>query len=525
MAGWREWRVSSESSPSAARLSPEVWFGALLMAALVIAPANARAEPSGDGTSETFRYRKPQPAHYLRAVLEELIVLGGEGAQYWKDRDINSEDWDLDYNWSSFRDKLDGSAYSFDTNRFPTNFAYHPAAGTLYYLAPRSNHLGVLESLAYATATSTFWEIIAEFRERVSINDMWVTPLSGLSLGETTTQLGAFFDRGCASRLNSALGWAFGPARSLHDALDGAELERAGSCDAWGFDAATQHRFGISLGAAQVRAANGELYQTTRGRLETSLVNLPDTEPTGGGWRGFADGNVSDMSLALAYGPHAIQDMLIETRATLAGAQYRRLLGGSSLLGLGDRALFGVVVGTQYSVHRYQPSLAPDSVFLVDAPAVTVRWSGHRPGYAFELAVDAGATFGGMDALALPDYRQRFGDVGLTTIARQQRYNYVLGIALVPRARLELEGAELGISARSERVEGIRVFDRYAEKATSTVPVTEQRRRGTLWLSVGPRTGARLTVSAEANDRHGSVGTIQKTRRDFALALSLGAAL
>jgi Domain of unknown function (DUF3943) len=518
--------VSSERADGRTQFARCVLRRALLGGVLLAVPVTASAEGLSAASSETFRYRRPESPHYGRAALEELIVIAGEAAQYWKDRDINSEDWDLDYDWSSFRGKLDGTAYSFDTNRFATNFAYHPAAGTLYYLAPRGNRLDVLESLGMATATSAFWEIFAEFRERVSINDMWVTPLSGLSLGETTTQLGAFFDRGCDSRLNRLLGFVFGPVRSLHDAMDGAQLERARRCDEWGFDVASPHRFRISVGAAQMRSSDGELYRTTHGRLETSVVNLPDSDEHAGGWRGFADGNVSDMSLALAYGPHDIQDMLIETRATVAGAQYHRRLGGSPALGLGDRALFGVVVGMQYSLHRYEVLAPLDSVFLVDAPAVTVRWAGNRPGYGFELAFDAGATFGGMDSLALAAYRRSRGDFGLTTIARQQRYNYVVGVAFVPRVRLELEGVELGVSARSERVTAVRAFDRYGEGAdTGGVPVGEQRRRGTLWLSVGPRSGIRLTFSAEAGDRHGNVGPVRKTLTDQGLSLSLGAAL
>jgi Domain of unknown function (DUF3943) len=489
-----------------------------LLAIVLTAPAVAQGEAAEEEADETFRYRATQSQHYGRAALEELLVLGGEGLQYWKDRSINSEDWDLDYDWRSFRGKLDGTAYSFDTNRFTTNFAYHPAAGTLYYLAPRGNRLNVLESLAYATAASTFWEVFAEFRELVSINDMWVTPLSGLAFGETTTQLGAFFDRGCASRVNQALGWLFGPARSLHDAVDGAELARAPSCDEWGFDTASTHRFVLAAGGAEVQASDGTWYGVSRGRLETSIINLPVTRD---GWRGFSDGNVSDLVLGLAYGPRDIQDLLIEARTTIAGAQYRRRVVGPKALGFGDRLLFGVTVGTQYSLHRYRTEDAPDSVFLIDAPAVTMRWSGRRPGYGFHVAFDVGATFGGMDALALELYRETHSDEGLTTIARQQRYNYVVGVALVPQLRLELNGAEIGVQGRSERVVGIRALDRY-DRATASVPVTEQRRRAQLWLALGPPKGVRLSFQLELGDRRGAVGDTHRTLSDWALGSSLG---
>lgn len=487
--------------------------------------ATAHAESLAPEPNGTFRYRSPQRAYFGRAAVEELVVLGGEMAQYWKDREINSEDWDLSYSWASFRDKLTGVAYSFDTNRFTTNFAYHPAAGTLYYLAPRANRATVVESLGIALGASTVWEIVAELRERVSINDMWVTPLSGLSFGETATQLGAFFDRGCPTRYNQALGFLFGPTKTLHDRLDGAVLERAKQCDGLGFDTASEHRFFLSVGAAQVRAAGGEHYALASGRLDTQIVNLPQDEPSSG-WTGFSDGNLSELALGLSYGGGQIRDVLVEARTTIAGAQYRAHSLQVSPLHRGDRAVFGVVVGTQYSLHRYLYRGPLDNVFLVDAPAVTVRLSGRRPGYGFELALDAGGTFGGMSALALPDYQREHADEGLTTIARNQGYNYVVGVALIPRARLELEGVELGLSARSERVTAIRVLDRYATSpGTATVPDGELRRRASLWLSLGPRKGVRTTLNLEAAQRSGSVASHARALSELSVGLSLGAAL
>lgn len=453
-------------------------------------------------------------------------MIGGEALQYWNDRAINSADWDLVYSWTSFRQKLTGQAYSFDTNRFETNFAYHPIAGTLYYLAPRNNRLPVLESLGFAFTTSTLWEIVVEFRERVSINDMWVTPLSGLSLGETTTQLGAFFDRGCPTGVNRALGFVFGPLQTLHDKIDGVTPLRARYCDQLGFDARSEHRFNVSVGFAELRANSAELYRVARAKLETSIVNLPATARQAAGWRTFADGNLSDMTVAVAYGQHEVADLLLETRATLAGAEFHGPAGDSKRPGPGDRAIFGVVVGAQYSLHRYELGRPADRVFLVDAPAITVRFSGRRPQYRFALALDAGLALGAMDALALGAHRAVAGNTGLTTITEQQGYNYVAGIALVPMARLELQGVELGVKARGERVTAIRVWDRNSsDSSKSAVPDHELRRRGELWISLGPRVGPRFTLTLEAAERSGTLGASQRRLSELGLGLNLGAAL
>ncbi len=498
-----------------------------VVAGLLLSTASvARAETNEPASLKTYHYRLTPEPNYLRATIEEVIILGGESLQYWKDRNINSEDWDLSYSWSSFEDKLTGVAYAFDTNRFETNFAYHPIAGMLYYLAPRNNRMTVLESLGFAFASSAFWELVVEFREKVSINDLWVTPLSGMALGETTAQLGAFFDRGCATSVNRALGFAFGPLQTVHDKLDGVTPLRPQRCDQLGFDLKSQHRFRFSLGAAELRTSGSELYRVVRGKLETSIVNLPDTEHPVTGWRTFADGNLSDMTLGFSYGAGKVADALIDTRATLAGAEYRRLLDGTRALGFGDRATLGVLVGAQYSLHRYEPTKPADRVFLLDAPAMSMRLVGRRAGYGFALQLDAGATFGGMDALALEVHRARAGSSGLTTIADQQRYNYVAGVALSPSARLELDGVELGFKARSERVTAIYIWGRHGNTPNGDpLPDHEQRRHGELWLSTGPRIGPRLTLSVEATERSGSLGASERRLTEMGVGLSLGAAL
>ncbi len=457
-------------------------------------------------------------------MLEEVLILGVELGQYWKDRDINSEDWDLDYSWETFRDKLDGSAYAFDTNRFETNFAYHPLAGALYHLAARNNRLGLLESLGFSVASSTVWEFIAEFRERVSVNDMFVTPLSGLVLGEATAQLGAFFDRSCDSAVNRALGSVFGPLKTMHDAVDGATLRRAERCDDLGFERLGAHRFRLALGAAEMRSASGSLFRTTRASVESSITNLASFGTEGSGWQTFDDGNLSELELGIAYAGAKLTDLQVAMRSVLAGAHYRQLKPGLGARALGHEVLFGVAVGADYSLHRYDLKDSLDRVFLVDAPAMLASFVGRRRGYGFELTLLAGGTLGGVDAFALPRYRQRAGTEGLTSIALSQRYNHVVGIALAPRIRLALEGAELGLTARSDRVIAIRALDR-ARKEASSVPASELRRRGSLWFSVGPPTGMRLTFSLEGSQRSGSVATTQRTATELGLGVGLGAAL
>lgn len=74
-----------------------------------------------------------------------------------------------------------------DGDDFIFNYVLHPYAGAAYYMAARSLGFNVLGSFLYCTAISTcFWEYgIEAFMEIPSIQDLFITPLSGLLLGET----------------------------------------------------------------------------------------------------------------------------------------------------------------------------------------------------------------------------------------------------------------------------------------------------------------------------------------------------
>ena len=139
---------------------------------------------------ENFKQR-----HYLRAGLELLAFLGAGFVWYWSDPELNSPDWDLNWDWQSWRKKLtlDHGGVSFDNNAFDINAYQHAKSGTAFYLTARSNNLNVLESFLFSLAAATVWEYFGEYREKVSINDLTLTPVAGMAVGEVLSQLGAFF--------------------------------------------------------------------------------------------------------------------------------------------------------------------------------------------------------------------------------------------------------------------------------------------------------------------------------------------
>lgn len=84
--------------------------------------------------------------------------------------------------WNNIR-----SGHTWDKDKAIFNEILHPYAGAAYYMSARSQGCNVWQSLAYCAFISTvFWEYgIEAFNEIPSTQDLIITPLGGLIIGET----------------------------------------------------------------------------------------------------------------------------------------------------------------------------------------------------------------------------------------------------------------------------------------------------------------------------------------------------
>ena len=72
-----------------------------------------------------------------------------------------------------------------DKDDWAFNYVGHPIAGSYYYNSVRSQNATWLESFLFATFQSCVWEYVIEgLAERPSIQDLIVTPIGGVIIGE-----------------------------------------------------------------------------------------------------------------------------------------------------------------------------------------------------------------------------------------------------------------------------------------------------------------------------------------------------
>lgn len=487
------------------------------LASVASAQRSAGSEPREPADpNEVFRYVERADAYPFRAALEVVGLLGLGTAQYFWNHNANSADWDFDYNWDDFRTKISGSGYTFDTNRFDTNYITHPGGGTLYYWAARGNRLPVLTSFVYAASASTLWEIFGEFRERASINDLFVTPISGVVLGETTLQLGAFFDRSCASTANSVLGAMLAPAKAVHDAIDGAVPLRDRACDRYGLSQSGAHEFRFALSEGAVWATQGSdepAYPETAIDVSSRVVALGRYGRPGRALETFGDGNSSELWLHSGLSASGWSDFTLGASVVPVGLHYRDIDRD-----YGHEALFGLLLATEYSVHRYDAAgLTPsiDRVFTLDAPGVSIAYRRLQGGTRFEAELQTSVTLAGVEAFAMAEYLREGSVDALASVARANGYNHALGLTVSPRVRWIARDVEAGAELKTTELWGIRALDRDPDRE-SDVSVFEARRRASAWVSFGPVLWSlRLSLRGSALQRWGTLADARAERTEL----------
>jgi hypothetical protein len=407
----------------------------LVGAAMLLRPAFATAQPA-DEPIATFAYTAPAEKNYLRAILEleSLSTI----SEVWYVIDVR-QGGDPGYRWQMFQRKLSGTALGHDDNAFGTNFHGHGVGGNAYYLSARGNQLSIGESFGFAVAGALLWEYFGEIGEVVSVNDLIVTPFSGITIGEPFTQLSAYFDRQPATFTTRALGTAFGPLKSLNDALDGRVLRRSSTArDEW-------HRFSLG-GSAQL--AREELRQPQHSVIERSdfsldfreqLARLRDYEGATEQSTWFDDGNLSDMSLHVAAGPRGLGDLAFATHVVPFGYFQRRAHFDASGL-RGGGLVVGFEMGYRYLIHDYGDGLEStrDHSAFIQPAGARFEYRAALGGASLAARVDVAATYGGIHPIASRAYGDRSK---LAPII--QHFDYYFGAGAQLESSLELRYAGL----------------------------------------------------------------------------------
>src|SRR5690606_5776352 len=123
-------------------------------------------------------------------------------------------------------------------------------AGYLYYAGTRSNGFTALESFLFSFTGSLLWEYLAEFREKVSINDVLVTPVGGAIMGEVMYRLSEFLWSIKDSFLHKTFATLSDPVGAINRWINGSYPKRSTNLDQYGLSKDIFHQMRFAVGAS-----------------------------------------------------------------------------------------------------------------------------------------------------------------------------------------------------------------------------------------------------------------------------------
>jgi hypothetical protein len=156
---------------------------------------------------------------YFRFFLEESALITFQIGWYYSHTGISDEDFDLQWDWPSWDKKLTSLPH-FDTNGFYINAISHTLAGTLEYQVARANGIGVGGATLVGLAGSVLWEYFVEYKERPSLNDLFINTTAGVMIGEPAAQISRALRRGRPTPGRWVLALGLAPFEFLNDGFD-----------------------------------------------------------------------------------------------------------------------------------------------------------------------------------------------------------------------------------------------------------------------------------------------------------------
>jgi hypothetical protein len=490
----------------------------------------ARPRAVGVAPEWTPEVEEQRAAHHLRSWFEMGAGLGLGAGAYWIFQDRNVADWDN----PRPEERFQAQAWILDNNSLFVNYMGHPLTGGLSYSFARANHYGVASSFGYSFLTSFLWEFVLEFKEKVSINDVIVTPGAGLPIGEFVHKLGLYLNTGRdSSVLVDAARWALGTGVALDRHLDGRGAPNVGRRDNLGFSRAIWHEFRAVYGVASIETPQEPSYARYRLELGGRLVTLPRYLQAHQFGRAFYRADISDFSLGVEASRYGA-GVLAHADTIIVGYHAQAMQRASpGRVPEGVALTVGSGLGWDYlksAANRYrqveQALAQPEPPMKYHVPMRQEQWSGfHLPGVAvdlhaagnwadFSVSGRLAPSFGSLGAPAFYDWTAANPTEKSKHIVHRQGYFYGWGMASSLVARAALGPLRGGFELRYASYASQDGWDRQPQQLTVDVPVQGSALLYSATLGVQPP-GTGVSVQGELGVRRfrSQVGGFERTAR------------
>jgi hypothetical protein len=475
--------------------------------------------PLYDGWFGADRY---QP-DYARAGIEHAITFAVELGVYWFDPSQNFVDWQFPNLGSKLTTR---EGFRFDDNLLQTNYLFHSFAGSTHYVISRANGFGIPAALASASVSSAIYELLLEWKEIVSFNDLVVTPFGGMALGEFGYQLGEYLNSepspparaaGLGSLTRGGARDLLGMPRRLHDALDAPALPPGIAADNLGFSSAYAHRFRIAGGQELVEDGGPRVARLFTLSGDFELAAMPGFLREGRFERFYTNGNFTSLHARLGYGT-GTRDVDIRVNSHLFGWFAQDI----DSRGQGFARETGFLTGLRFVSQQFLGREDQFGIVHLFAPVQRLWW---RAGPAMiSLGADVAPDFASLHSQAYESFAERYGREGTKSSLIRHGYFHGWGVSAGGSASISLGSFQLGVNGRYGHYESIDGAERMQEEVYREPHATERVGEvGGLLTIEPPRSLFSARVEVARTDRASRMGEFDAFRRSTRWEASLGA--
>jgi hypothetical protein len=423
----------------------------------------------------------------------------------------------LDWDHPNIKARLNGDAWRYDSNDFAINQLGHPLSGAYFHAIARSNELGFWGSGLTSVTSSMLWEHVVEFNEKASINDVLMTPLGGIPIGEFAHKLGVHLaETQPRTSLGRIVAATLGPTVAINDAFNGRTRCAAPSARRCGY----WHEFELGLEVARLKEPAGTTSVAERLTFAGTLVSLEGYRTAPQLTRWFHEGEISRLSLAAERGSDTFAGQL-DAETLLAGLHHQRM---SDATPRSEGVAFTGALALAYRLRGGRALGYDDRQGLLHLPGPAVDLFAEHHGLGTELRARAAYDFVSLSSLATPGWlSEHAAEPSFRTKTVLQREGYFFGWG--PYAQLSLKAwagplwlAGSWTKGRYDSSEGL---DRAQESLTDDTALRETLTEYDYRVGLAPTEWLRVSAYHRIHQRRSQVGERITRARSEELGVAL----
>lgn len=428
---------------------------------------------------------------FVKTAVELSVMLSTAAIAYYVKNTVQV-DWDFES-----KDMFSAKRLRFDDNAKIVNYG-HAYAGMMYYSAARNNGYSSLKSMLFAFATSTIWEVVAEHREVVSINDEIMTPIGGSVIGEAVYQIRQLLMRNKAdSRVARALSgilapnsyvksfFNHNPNHALQD-VDFENRESSGYID-------------VISTLGLVKNSDGTSDQTVKFAVENEVVYPPMASI--GKANNFSILNAkTSLSLSSMKSKMGKSEIEMDFATILAGYFQKDIHIDENERKRGYSLLLGVAQGLHYKDEQYKDQSVWYAIVHVVGASLDVAM--YYKDFTVRLSSQVFGDFAMVKAISLENYRQNLANEGkdqnsgLTSVLSRHEYTYSRGYSTLNKIEVERGPVEIGLQVKKFSENGINGHQRFSPDNDIQITDHEGMSETKTWVAFVPKNMSRWRIGA-----------------------------